>query len=477
YKANNDLKAFAYMLMVEECKSQLKAIDRTYDARKGELKTKKLQATERSDRLASQIIDLEKEIQEKESRGENISNGLQARLSKFLEEKETVQKQVEDNFGRYDRKIRAAEREKAEERAGLLVTIRDCEAYLNSYSENPKSPDRLKVAVSRDISKFIYDTLTIEWAKRDAAEEKELFRQREIFAIEKLEKSRRRWGWFRRGCFAAGALIFAAGLYIGISYLASKPNVPKRIEETAVEASSPRVVNEIPKEEPAARGYEVVKEIGYGDELTPGRIFKGIETNKEGECQLVFEETVTHEDGSVDEQNIFSSPFRAGSKRFDGVPDCKVLRYELDYDSETQRVRVLQATLTMPRPTGMRPATGITYTPLVDVPISEMTPFSSHGPASGFRIIRDQFDFGKRYLEFFWQRGQHGLPGQRRRIGKVLHSSAINLTDKDGKFDNKPDCIVVEFIGGPRALIDIEATRTGENTYELSGIRFLEKDK
>ncbi|MBD3259742.1 hypothetical protein GF371_03875 [Candidatus Woesearchaeota archaeon] len=485
YKSNKDLKALACMLMLEGCDLKADCIDKVYDDKLAILETKESNARKRLDRLTSKIRDFEKEMQAKEAEGEKIGNGMHARLSSLFRERDSYSEQIGGQFDKYETRRKNIEKQRAEEKAGLAITIRDCEAYLKAYSKNPNTMFQRFIDFEQNISRYIYDTLTIEWAKRDAASAKEQeqilaeeMKKREEQAIERMEKSRRRWSWIKKGCFVVSAVALGIGLYAGMKFLTySRPPVlPKKIEATEVEPKV-TVVNEAPREEPVTSRYKVVKEIGFGDELFGGRIFKGIETRNKGECQLVFHETVAHEDGSLHEQHIFSTPFRVGSRRFDDVPDCTFLQYDLDYDSEKQRIRVLQATMTLPRPTGLAPLTGATYSHMVDVPIPEMSAFSSYGPASGFRIIGDQFGLGKRYLEFFWHRDLHGSPGQEKGVAKVLHSSEISLTNSNGGFDNKPDCIIVEHIGGPRALIDIEAIKTGENSYELSRIRFLEKDK
>jgi len=239
------------------------------------------------------------------------------------------------------------------------------------------------------------------------------------------------------------------------------------------------VVEALPEQEPVI-GYKVIKEIGIGEELHSGKIFTGIRKTKDGESQLVFEETVMHEDGSTHEQSVFSYPLKLTARKFDDLPDCRFLRYELDYDSKKQRVRVLQATMSMPRSENLVPVTGITYTTDVDIPITEMIPFAPElGHAAGYRIASEHFSFGKRFLEFFWYQKSPmpGMHGRKRRIAKVVRSSAINLTHKEGEFDGKPDCIVVEYIGGPSAQIDIRAIKIGKDEYQLQEIRFLKKDK
>ena len=64
-----------------------------------------------------------------------------------------------------------------------------------------------------------------------------------------------------------------------------------------------------------------------------------------------------------------------------------------------------------------------------------------------------------------------------KKVQQIVDVTEAIKAVNEGKYDNKPDCIVVEHIGGPRGMIDVEAIRTGEDTYELQGIRFLKKDK
>jgi hypothetical protein len=484
YKSNRDLKAYACMLLLEECDRRAESIDKEYESRLAQLDTKEQNAHERYDRLTAKITALEREIQSKEKVGEEIGNGTHTRLSSLLKEEKKCSEQINGHFDKYGKKRGRIEQQRAEEKAALAVAVRDCKAYLKAYNKSPNACLDRAIDFEHNISRYIYDTLTIEWAKRDAATAKERklqqtieMREREEQILQRIETSRRRWSWFKRGCFVVSAVALGIGLYVGVKFLTySKPPTPKKIETITKEEVE--VVDMIPEQEPVTSRYKVVKEIGHGEELFSGRIFKGTETDSDGRCKLVFHETIVHEDGSEHEQHIFSSPFRAGVRRFDDIPDCTFLQYDLDYDSEKQRLRVLQTTVSLPRPKGLVPTTGMTYTTDVDVPISETMHFAPGlGPASGFRIIGDQFGFGKRYIEFFWQENTPGIPGKKRRVVKVLKTSEINLTNKDGKYDNKPDCIIFGHIGGPKGMIDVEAIRTGENSYELNGIRFLKKDK
>ncbi|MBW3013585.1 hypothetical protein KY340_05265 [Candidatus Woesearchaeota archaeon] len=453
YEQYPHLKAYAYFLMIEEYRRKLDALEKDYRDRTAELTTKEKNGRARLERITEQLIEVEKEIEQKEAAKENIPAMLHHKLGQLCAE---IQ-QAESSLERFGQRKTSAFREKEGRREDLIAMMQDCRLFIDTVMEKDREPQGGNIYIDANVTKYIYDFLVIEWGKR---EQEKVISQRAMSAIPRSHL-------LRNTFFVLGsAAVLLVSAYFG--YLAykiiAKPAKKTQSQIIAVETEESKgfAVDTVPElEDKTENSWTVVREIGIGEILYGNKIYRGVK-EKGDILQLEFEPTHKRADGKERTQNEFSFPLKITAAGFDNIPDCRFLKTMLDFDMKTKRIRILQQTIAEAKPKGFRPI-GIRYNPNIDLPITEF--ISRFGPADAYRVVQDRFGAGQNFIQFLWY--EKGFSGRNeRRIRESKLSSQINLTGKE--LDGQPDCVVMDTLGSGLVYIDV-------NTH--GDIQFLEAIK
>jgi hypothetical protein len=447
------LKAYAYLLMIEEYKRKLGILEKDYGGRIAELVTKEMHGRARLDRITEQLISVEKEIEQKEAANESIPSRLHHKLGQLCVELQ----QAESTMERFGLRKTSALREREESRENLVVMIQDCRSFIDSVIEKKGVLQGGNIYIDANTTKYIHDFLVIEWGKREI--EMQNLRPQGNSMTNIFSRRILRRGF--RGFMIAGtaAAVLLSG-YLLLDYLLKSP-FPKALPTSPIVVTDDSIARDTGDIDERKTGWNVVKEIGIGEILYGNKIYRGVK-EKGDILQLEFEATYERAEGKKQTQFEFSFPLKITAGGFDNIPDCRFLKAMLDFDMKTKRVRLLQRTVAEARPKGFRPM-GMQYNPNIDLPITEF--ISKFGPADAYRVVQDRFGVGQNFIQFLWY--EKGFPGRNeRRIRESKLSSQINLTSND--FDGQPDCVVMDTLGS--GLVYIDVNTRGE-------IQFLEPIK